>query len=139
MDGIGNNYILDLHFYGALSPTVDFQSPCVGYTAIVKDSVIVFIREQQMAPSLWPLSSGQPGVTSAPEITQAIIDRTYEQFVAEMEQFDFEYTITEQTGRGVYDAKTDTYYYELSVVYELVSGAAGVYSTRYRIPEGEIQ
>ena len=56
-----------------------------------------------------------------------------------MEQFDFEYAITEQTGRGVYDARTDTYYYELSAAYELLSGVVGVYSTRYRILKGEIQ
>ncbi|MBQ9793302.1 MAG: hypothetical protein IJW34_00015, partial [Clostridia bacterium] len=88
------------------------------------------------SPSAWPFSLRQ---TSAPEITQTIIDRSYEQLIAEMAQFDFEYAITEQTGRGVYDARTDTYYYELSAAYELLSGAAGVYSTRYRISEGETQ
>jgi hypothetical protein len=136
-DETGLNYVVDLHYYS----NEHYVSQGYGYTAIVHNGVIEWVREQAMEEYNAGRWSLRPAIATenVPNLTQTIIDEAYEQARIDIFKIGDGVQVVEQSGYGVYNPTEDAYYYCASVVYELESGARGVHSVKYRILAEEFQ
>jgi hypothetical protein len=129
--------VVDLHYYS----NEHYVSQGYGYTAIVHNGVIEWVREQAMEEYNAGRWSLRPAIATenVPNLTQTIIDEAYEQARIDIFKIGDGVQVVEQSGYGVYNPTEDAYYYYASVVYELESGARGVHSVKYRILAEEFQ